>query len=94
MRAPEEELAAGDGMTPFAANEKIYENRSARPMTVTLTIRNPGSSDMTVTCSSSSASVTVKAGSSKAVTFNVENNGEVTADQPGSFKVNSAVPAP
>lgn len=94
MKAPEEELAAGDGMQPFVAGEKIYENASGRALTVTMTIHNPGPDEMTVTCSGSSATVKVKPGSSKAVTFNVENNGEVTADKPGSFKLDSVMPAP
>ena len=94
MKAPEEEFAAGDGMQPFVAGEKIYENTSGRPLTVTMTIHNPGGDDMTITCSSSAATVTVKAGSSKAVTFNVQNNGNVTADKAGSFKIDSVMHTP
>lgn len=97
MKAPEEEEekpATGDEMQPFVEGEKIYENVSGRALTVTMTIHNPGEEEMTVTCSSSSASVTVKPGSSKAVTFNVENNGDVTANKAGSFKLDSVLPAP
>lgn len=68
MKAPEEEeeKPTGDEMQPFVEGAKIYENVSGRALTVTMTIHNPGPAEMTVTCSSNSASVTVKPGSSKA----------------------------
>ena len=91
MRAPEEELAAGDGMNPFKAGQNIYDNHSGDALIVTLTVH---ADDGAVKLTCNGRETTVAKGSTKTVTFNVPNGGGVTAsDASGTYKFESERPA-
>lgn len=90
MRAPEEELAAGDGMTPFKAGENIYENTTSGALIVTLTV-HATSGDVKLSCNS--RDVTVAKGSTKTVTFEVPGGqGVKAAEASGTYKFESERP--